>query len=79
MVVLRDLVFLSLGTAGLIQQLFLAPAYSWALITLFIGMILGTGVLSAWFLAGKSSGPAPLPGPPAASPSPSPPGSQLGA
>lgn len=70
MVVLRGLVLLGLGAAGMVQQMFLSPAPSLTWVGLCLGMILGEGAVSAWWLAGRSSGTGPPSGPPAVSSSP---------
>lgn len=61
--VLRGLVLLGLGTAGMIRQMFFVgePSAMWVGISL--AMIMGEGAVSAWWLAGRSSGTAPQSGP----------------
>jgi hypothetical protein len=65
--VARGVVLLGLGTAGMVQQMFLTPTPSLLWVGVSLAMILGEGAVSAWWLAGRSSGTAPQSGPPAAS------------
>lgn len=67
MAVVRGLVLLGLGTAGMVQQMFFTAIPSLLWVGVFLAMILGEGAVSAWWLAGRSSGTAQPSGPPAAS------------
>jgi len=54
--VLRGLILLGLGTAGMVWQMFFVPEPSLVWVGLSLAMILGEGAVSTWWLAGRSSG-----------------------
>ncbi len=76
--VLRGLVLLGLGTAGMVQQMFLTTVPSLLWVGVSLAMILGEGAVSAWWLAGRSSGTGQQSPPPAASSAPAAGGSSSG-
>ena len=59
MAVLRGLVLLGLGGAGMVNEMFRADRLDMSHVALYVGMILGEGVLSTLWLAGKSPGAGP--------------------
>lgn len=64
MTVLRDVMFLLVGTAGVFWQGFVVPKPSAALIGVFALVMAGPGIFATWWLAGQSGTAAPLPPPP---------------
>ena len=76
--VVRGLVLLGLGTAGMVQQMFLTDTPSLLWVGVSLAMILGEGAVSAWWLAGRSSGTAQPSAPPPASLPPASGGSSSG-
>lgn len=76
--VLRGLILLGLGTAGMIRQMFFVDEPSTVWVGISLAMILGEGAVSTWWLAGRSSGTVQPSVPQASSAPPGPGGSATG-
>jgi hypothetical protein len=68
----RDLVMLGLGSAGMIHELFLVAAPNMVRVSVSIGLLLGPAALNSWW---RLRNPEPTPTPVGPSPSPSSPSS----
>lgn len=71
--VIRDLVLLGIGSAGLVREIFFTSTWDVTRVALFLAMIAGSGLLNAtWLLRNSPTGSVQPSSPPSSSSPPSP-------